>query len=265
MKKTIRKNRSSEVVKFSKNLSSQLTVHSSLGFTLAEVLITLGIIGVVAAMTIPILIANNQKAQYVTALQKGYTEFNQALIQISTDYGCTGDLQCTGLFANGTTNDTLGQALVRYFNVTKNCGTINQNTSGQNSCMSMFASNNFDGTSARYGIDVNYRFIIADGMSFRILNYGTNCSLDAAIGSTGSLTQACGYIQMDVNGPLKGPNNFGRDIFVFYITNGKGPLLYPQGGQDYISPWKTNACIPSNTWGAPCSGRIMDESWQMNY
>ena len=39
------------------------------GFTLAEVLITLGIIGVVAAMTIPTLIANTVKTQYVTALK----------------------------------------------------------------------------------------------------------------------------------------------------------------------------------------------------
>lgn len=38
------------------------------GFTLAEVLITLGIIGVVAAMTIPTLIANAQKHSAVTGL-----------------------------------------------------------------------------------------------------------------------------------------------------------------------------------------------------
>ena len=35
-------------------------------FTLAEILITLGIIGVVAAMTIPTLITNYQKKQTVT-------------------------------------------------------------------------------------------------------------------------------------------------------------------------------------------------------
>ena len=39
-------------------------------FTLAEVLITLGIIGVVAAMTLPSLIANHQKQVYVTGLKK---------------------------------------------------------------------------------------------------------------------------------------------------------------------------------------------------
>ena len=42
-------------------------------FTLAEVLITLAIIGVVAAMTIPTLINNYQKKQTVTQLKKAYT------------------------------------------------------------------------------------------------------------------------------------------------------------------------------------------------
>ena len=39
-------------------------------FTLAEVLITLGIIGVVAALTIPTLIANYKKKQAISKLQK---------------------------------------------------------------------------------------------------------------------------------------------------------------------------------------------------
>lgn len=49
-----------------------------LGFTLAEVLITLGIIGVVAAMTIPTLISNHQKKQTVVKLQKAISVMNQA-------------------------------------------------------------------------------------------------------------------------------------------------------------------------------------------
>ena len=48
-------------------------------FTLAEVLITLGIIGVVAALTIPVLIANHKKQEVVTKLEKVYTVMNQAI------------------------------------------------------------------------------------------------------------------------------------------------------------------------------------------
>ena len=49
-----------------------------IGFTLAEVLITLGIIGIVAAMTIPTLIAEQQKKQTVAKLQRALGIMNQA-------------------------------------------------------------------------------------------------------------------------------------------------------------------------------------------
>ena len=47
-----------------------------IAFTLAEVLITLGIIGVVAALTLPTLISNYKKQTYVTGLQKAYSVLN---------------------------------------------------------------------------------------------------------------------------------------------------------------------------------------------
>ena len=50
------------------------------GFTLAEVLITLGIIGVVAAMTIPTLISNTNGAQFKTAYKKALSTLNQAVV-----------------------------------------------------------------------------------------------------------------------------------------------------------------------------------------
>ena len=50
------------------------------GFTLAEVLITLGIIGVVAAMTIPTLISNTNGAQFKTAYKKALSTLNQAVL-----------------------------------------------------------------------------------------------------------------------------------------------------------------------------------------
>ena len=49
------------------------------GFTLAEVLITLGIIGVVAAMTMPTLMNQTQGAQYKTAYKKALSALSQAV------------------------------------------------------------------------------------------------------------------------------------------------------------------------------------------
>ena len=57
------------------------------GFTLAEVLITLGIIGVVAAMTIPNLITEHQKRATVTKLQRAISVINQAYRLAYDDVG----------------------------------------------------------------------------------------------------------------------------------------------------------------------------------
>lgn len=59
-------------------------------FTLAEVLITLGIIGVVASMTIPTLMNNYLKNQTVTRLQKAYTTISQAIKLSEIDNGQAG-------------------------------------------------------------------------------------------------------------------------------------------------------------------------------
>lgn len=56
-------------------------------FTLAEVLITLGIIGIVVAMTLPTLIANHRKQVTVTKLKKIYTVMNQAINISVAEYG----------------------------------------------------------------------------------------------------------------------------------------------------------------------------------
>ncbi len=57
------------------------------GFTLAEVLITLGIIGVVAAMTIPTLAANVQKKQTAAKVHKFYSLINQVVRLSIADNG----------------------------------------------------------------------------------------------------------------------------------------------------------------------------------
>ncbi len=56
-------------------------------FTLAEVLITLGIIGIVAAMTLPTLIQKHRKQVVETRLKKFYTNINQAILQAEVKNG----------------------------------------------------------------------------------------------------------------------------------------------------------------------------------
>ena len=56
-------------------------------FTLAEVLITLGIIGVVAALTLPSLIQNYHEKQRVTQLKKAYSVMQNAFLMAQEEYG----------------------------------------------------------------------------------------------------------------------------------------------------------------------------------
>jgi len=242
----------------------RFSVNKKSAMTLAEVLLTLGIIGVVAAMTIPTLIENNQKTQYVTALKKVYSNFNQVLVQYSANNGCVGDLKCTGLF-NGDGNAVVA-ALAPYFKIAKQCG------SGVSGCFPGQVSSSFDGSTNRSSFlnGLGNSFITQDGMAFYIESWNDNCASNVSTGATGDMEQGCGNIIVDVNG-YKGPNNFGRDIFYFWITNGRGPNLYPVGGQDDadMSPWNSDPaylkCDSSFVSGVYCTGRVMDEGWQMNY
>lgn len=237
------------------------------GFTLAEVLITLGIIGIVAAITLPVLIASYQKNVYVTSLKKAYTEFNQVLSQLATDNGCPGDLRCAASFAVGVGGLTAGREIASYFNVIKNC----ELNSGQG-CMPVIGSG-LEGSSwatSPISLDTNtsrYKFVTDDGMTFVVNIWGG--FYDDSNYVTNNMTQTCGDLYLDINGAKK-PNLLGRDVFWFWITNGKGPLLYPVGGADDHAQgwWKSFSpyyCSSGDPRGWLCGARIVEEGWEMNY
>lgn len=97
------------------------------GFTLAEVLITLGIIGVVAAMTMPTLINSTNGAQYKTAYKKALSVMSQAVAMniALNDYDLSETIAGTNPAAGetGTTQDGEAQTIYSIFrnrmNVTK--------------------------------------------------------------------------------------------------------------------------------------------------
>ena len=93
------------------------------GFTLAEVLITLGIIGVVAAMTIPTLISNTNGAQFKTAYKKALSTLNQAILMNlamdDTDFSTLEADAVTGQSVpNGSMSDILGARMQSATDVT---------------------------------------------------------------------------------------------------------------------------------------------------
>ena len=114
------------------------------GFTLAEVLITLGIIGVVAAMTIPTLIANTNSAKFRSQFKKSISTLNQAGLmgQAQYDFDYAGTSTACTAASGGTEKPT---------DVMTFCALLNGTLSGQtyNGALSNIKRNN-NGTEAVY-------------------------------------------------------------------------------------------------------------------
>ena len=99
-------------------------------FTLAEVLITLGIIGIVAAMTLPAIIGNSKKVEASSRLKKFSSSMSQALLMAQIENGDMNDWEYGGKTvtdedgnhdyeANGKiTKDFFMRYLAKYFNYT---------------------------------------------------------------------------------------------------------------------------------------------------
>lgn len=246
------------------------------GFTLAEVLITLGIIGIVAAMTIPTLMANYQKTQYVTGFKKAYAEVTEALRLMANDHGCPDNLGCTGVFSS-TDTTALGNEFKKYLKIAKDCGNTYDINDDRTKCMPASYSRNIDGSGVKADLNTfmvgNYTFITADGFSMSLSSDGQDCKFNAASNQKNlNLSKFCGIITIDVTG-LKGPNIVGRDIFQFPITTGKGPAIYPDGGAEYgpngggwqAADGSAQYCTDLQPAGWGCTGRIIEEGWQMKY
>ena len=83
-------------------------------FTLAEVLITLGIIGVVAALTMPVLIQNYKQKLIITRLKKFYSTMSQAVLRSSIDNGPSGDWIIAKGWQDGNTTKALQNFYDKY-------------------------------------------------------------------------------------------------------------------------------------------------------
>lgn len=246
-----------------------------MAFTLAEVLITLGIIGVVAAMTIPTLVANSQKQEYVSKLRKTYTMLNQAFSKYAADQGCVGDLLCTGLFSDTTANKLTDwdNFFNNYLKVSKNCGT-------GTGCFPTETNFNQPGTITPDTDTAFYKVILADGQSLGIQTFGggsLNCNyLTTRPGNP--LDRSCASFVLDLNG-TKGPNKSGVDYFpwVSFAINSTH-FIVPMYGSQAFSAYCGSTCIWSDTTGANyycgkaanssgqgCASRIVEEGWVMNY
>jgi len=220
-----------------------------LGFTLAEVLITLLITGIVAALVIPAVINDTQKQEWVTGLQKSLSDFNQAYKMWQVDNGTT-DLG-SSLPSN---KDDFINTFVKYFDVIKTCPP-NQKPG---ECFYQDAKY-MDGhkmSDLIHDINGYPRFVLKNGSNIFIYAYIPDCTWTKNM--TNGVGDACTEIYVDVNG-FKGPNVMGRDIFATVFTRKNG--IQPTGIQGSIS-----ACNGIfGYYDEGCAGKIAREGWKMNY
>ena len=242
-------------------------------FTLAEVLVTLAIIGVVAALTIPTLIQSYDERQAVSKVKKYTSVLNSAVKMYAVENNCIGNLAACGAFVTPTSTGTgyqmVWNALKPYLNVVKDCN----NDTSQGCWAPGVTYKLINGKDHEAIDDRTYgKGILADGVSIYVTDGGGNCSHDRSIKNEGPLFHACGGIVIDINGH-KSPNKYGRDVFFWLITN--NGMVYPGGTEDMQTCWGSEAggyCDPTYTGGGydspgggkGCAAKILDEN-AVNY
>ena len=239
---------------FSNMVYSLFTTHHSLrkaAFTLAEVLVTLSIIGVVSAMTVPTLMQNYQRQSYVTQLHKTYNEMSQALLRYQTDRNAL-NLREAGMSSQAEVNNFISS----YFKVVNSCldsSTVTPCFANQSEYkkISGATASGFDNDADGLGMS----FVLANGTSIRPwLSNGRNFIV----------------MVVDVNGQ-KGPNILGRDFFDMCIdVNGNIDTCLRNGGtfphtEAQRETEFNDVCIADSASIAGCFGKILNDNWQMNY
>lgn len=212
------------------------------GFTLAEVLITLGIIGIVAAMTIPTLLSKYREKEIVTKLRRTQSIIAQAIRMAEDEYGTPEEWELTNGNWNSASAEKIAEIIKPNLKIILDCG-VNDN-SGK--CFSNKTYKYLKGTTYRnFASDTGlYKVTLFDGTSI-CWGYYANRQLDFFI---------------DINGKYP-PNVVGKDMFaITYIFN-EG--LVPDGHPtEDDTPWQTNCNLNSTGWG--CAYYILQYN-NMNY
>ena len=180
------------------------------GFTLAEVLITLAIIGVVAAMTLPTLIQNQQKRSLEVATQKFYSNMSQAVKKYMADEGVD-DLRNSPLEFSWDENLSYEENDANAERAQKACEDFVQKylkvaTTCKEKC---FADSYTRLDGEKYG---DFNPLYAESKIF-ILSDGTVLNLYGRYYDYGLIE-----VTVDING-RKGPNKIGYDFWsmdIFY-------------------------------------------------
>ena len=201
-----------------------------MAFTLAEVLITLGIISVVADLTLPAVINNIKEKQYETAMKKGYSVLSQASARMNEEQGFIANQENYGI-------DKFAPVFKNYLNLLKDCGqedceALGKDDDGVLDRLSEVYKTYNGSSDAWNALFDEGQFMLSDGMFVLIDNDGFRPII----------------ISIDVNGYNKKPNKWGHDLFKLSFSkkgnnytlfpNGCGINSYEKGGISSLKMWK---------------------------
>ena len=248
-------NRSKEVSKKLCNFIPLPEVEGKWGFTLAEVLITLGIIGVVAALTIANLIQNYREKTTVTQVVKAYSTLSQAFEQAIEDNG-TVDGWCTKDELYNDCSIKISNIMKPYLKIEKEC------LKGNYKCLGgkhkfLYSNNSI------YFFNASNQYVLTDGSIVQFKAESGDMYTSRWCGATKNITKqpdryfgSCGIVYVDVNG-LKNPNTFDKDTFTFAIF--KDGLALKGLPPDTIVTFN-KYCLGKNVnlaYGGHCSGWVV--------
>lgn len=220
-------------------------------FTLAEVLITLGIIGIVAAMTIPGLISEHKKRVTVTKLKKSISVLSQAtqLSYVENGFPSVEDMLQLDL------EDYFNKYWAPYMKYAVYCKTYSD--CGYKTKLPFIMSN---GKKSGYQLtpDANFTFYTNDAMIYSIQIRGY-CNHDYTYGKY--CTDGITTVVIDINGS-KEPNILGKDVFVLQISTFELEGLHTKGYG--LSSDEINQDCSVNGAGSYCADKIRRDGWQIN-
>ena len=195
---------------------------------MAEVLITLGILGVVIAMTLPSLISKHNEKVWLTRFKKVYTTLYQAYNRVYIDYGPAKDW---GIDGSKESIERAYKMLSKYLNV-----------------------------GVEYGFERPHNIMHKDlypgsGKNWIFNNTGYNFTLSdgTMIGITTAVENNLVVLVVDVNG-LRGPNVLGKDTFWLSLTS-KNNAPFISGYALWWMDYQLCSTEKQSGWysGGPCS------------
>lgn len=212
---------------------------SKYAFTLAEVLITLVVIGVIAALTISPLINTYVESSTVSKVKKTLSILGQAKKLAEVQNGSIEGWNFNAGYTFQNVSD-FWNYLKPHITVSKDCG----NSTG---CYDVDVYKlNGSPNDTSYNSSFFYKIILTDGsvLWFRP-TYSDKCR-----STEGGVENVCAAFYYDVNGEKK-PNTIAKDVFIFYMS------------ADGVFPSLSDTCSKSSTgWG--CTSYIIKNN-NMNY